>query len=986
MFTTLRAHTGLDATSTDLAALGANSLLPPDTAYGLDSLTQSHLLHASSGMAAYDIADLSLAPPPHGDTLGTATNIGLLIATSSTTGSYNASGSISSSGDPNDFFRFTLGNTSNVTITLTGLTADADLELIRDADIDGVVDTGEVIRGSYAGGSTTESISLQGLGAGSYYARVKSYGTATTNYNLSLSGTVGSGVASESNNTLSTAFNLNTLNGTRTFTGFVGSTDTQDFYRFSLGTTTNLGVTLYGLGADADLEIIRDGNHNGTIDTGEVLKGSYSGSTTNEFISLAGLGTGDYFVRVNRYGSADTNYSLYFSGDPGTGYASGSDNTLNGATDLGTLNGSRTYNGWVGTSDVSDFFRFYLGTSSNVNLSLTGLTADADIDLIRDANYNGVIDSGEVIRYSHNGGTANEEIDFRNLGAGTYFVRVDPWGTANTSYTLNLRGLAPSVSSSVYDAAGDSSYYSVFQGGALRFNYSLSSSEAVANVRLEAVRSGSSVATLGTWTSSSLSNGLINLNSFGSMTAGDYELRTIVRTHSGHEFIGDTQSMRVQAWAETGGTYRAETFNYTAGLGTGAVFLGRGGTDTLNLGVARSAISSINGLSLTSFNPLTNSTNNQAIFRGSAFDYVTLSDGRELYFQGIENLRFSDGSTFELQVRTNDTHFGQQWNLHVSDVDSAWRFTQGASNVMLVSLDTGILTQAGASGGITDISTGRLITDSTDDDGFRDYGHGHSAISVMASTANNSSGVAGINWNSSVYVADVYNGVNLQRAITDAIAYARANNKRVVFQGGIQGEGWLTSGGTRAALESLIAANSDIAVFAVAAGNGGPGGNLSDPNYLTSVSGVAKLQTTHSNVLSVGALASTGSTTVNGLTNASSADIASYSNRGSNLTLMAATNSPAMDKFGNMRYFGGTSCANPNMAGIASLVWSVNSSLNGGQIRQILIDTAMDLGAAGDDNTFGNGLVNADAAVRRATALARRNDLASLYSGSAILA
>ena len=121
---------------------------------------------------------------------------------------------------------------------------------------------------------------------------------------------------------------------------------------------------------------------------------------------------------------------------------------------------------------------------------------------------------------------------------------------------------------------------------------------------------------------------------------------------------------------------------------------------------------------------------------------------------------------------------------------------------------------------------------------------------------------------------------------------------------------------------------------------------------------------------------------MNGLANATSVNKASYSNYGSALTLMAATDSPAMKPDGSVNFmFNGTSAANPNMAGIASLVWSVNSNLNGGQLRQILIDTAMDLGTAGRDNTFGNGLVNADAAVRRALALSRNNQLTNLYSG-----
>jgi hypothetical protein len=539
------------------------------------------------------------------------------------------------------------------------------------------------------------------------------------------------------------------------------------------------------------------------------------------------------------------------------------------------------------------------------------------------------------------------------------------------------------------DASGDDTTRTAFQSGALNLSYYLSNAESLSNIRLEALKNGNVISTLGSWTSINLSNSLVNLSDFSTLTGGEYQFRIVARTTTGQDFFSASQTLQILSWSQavntTYGTVTADRLNYSATLGTGSIFVGRGGTDTLNLGVNRSSVKSINGLSLTTFNP-SSSAQSQAIFRGTAFDYLTLTDGREIYFQGIENLNFSDGSNLELQVRTNDTFYGQQWNLRVSDVDTAWRFTQGSSNVLLVSLDTGIFTAPGKQGGITDISTNRLIAGTNADDNYGDYGHGHSSVSVMSSTANNGSGIAGINWNSSVYVNDVYNGVSLQQGIRDAIAYARSRNMRVVFQGGIQGDYWLNSGGTQAELEKLIRDNSDIATFAIAAGNGGPSGNLNDPNYLTSVSGVAKLQTTHSNVISVGALVSNSTTTVNGLTNTSSVDIASYSNRGSNLTLMAATDSLAMNKFGQMQYFGGTSCANPNMAGIASLVWSVNTNLNGGQLRQILIDTAMDLGASGKDNNFGNGLVNADAAVRRALALSRNTQLANLYSGRSAFA
>lgn len=628
-----------------------------------------------------------------------------------------------------------------------------------------------------------------------------------------------------------------------------------------------------------------------------------------------------------------------------------------------------------------------MGSTSDVKLTLTDLSANADLRLIQDGNNNRIVDTGEVLSTSSLGGSTSDMINYASLAAGTYFVQVYQFN-GNTNYTLSLTATpTPSFTSfSVNDASGDNTSSTVFQGGAIQLSYNLADAAAsLSNVRLEALKSGSVVSTLGTWSGASLSNQLINLASFSSLTGGDYQLRAVAHMTNGREFLSASESIKVLSWSRINGTFAGETLNYSAGLGTGAVILGRGGTDTLNLsGISRSSITSINGISLAAFNPLSGSTASQAIFKGTAFDYMTFSDGREIYLQGIENFRFSDSSTLELQVRTNDTHFGSQWNLHISDIDSAWRFTQGVSNVLLASLDTGILTATGANGGIVDISTTRLLTDTSDDDNYNDYGHGHSAISVMASTANNSSGIAGINWNSSVYVNDIYNGVSIQQAITDTINYARARNQRIVFQGGIQGEYWLSSGGTLKQLEQLIQDNADIAIFAFAAGNGGPGGNFNDPNYLTSVNGVAQLETTHNNVMSVGALQYTDTATVNGLTNASSVDIASYSNRGSNLTLMAATDSPAIDKLGNMNFFGGTSCANPNMAGIASLVWSVNSSLTGGKLRQILIDTAMDLGTDGRDNTFGNGLVNADAAVRRAWALQHSSVLANLYSGKSL--
>lgn len=61
--------------------------------------------------------------------------------------------------------------------------------------------------------------------------------------------------------------------------------------------------------------------------------------------------------------------------------------------------------------------------------------------------------------------------------------------------------------------------------------------------------------------------------------------------------------------------------------------------------------------------------------------------------------------------------------------------------------------------------------------------------------------------------------------------------------------------------------------------------------------------------------------------------------------------------------YNGTSMATPHVSGVAALVWSANPSWSNVQIREALQVTAVDLGAAGKDNAFGYGLVQAQAAL-----------------------
>jgi len=59
----------------------------------------------------------------------------------------------------------------------------------------------------------------------------------------------------------------------------------------------------------------------------------------------------------------------------------------------------------------------------------------------------------------------------------------------------------------------------------------------------------------------------------------------------------------------------------------------------------------------------------------------------------------------------------------------------------------------------------------------------------------------------------------------------------------------------------------------------------------------------------------------------------------------------------------GTSAACPHVSGAAALLRQVNPSLTVTQVKQVLMDTATDLGTTGEDNTYGWGLINIGAAV-----------------------
>ncbi len=234
-------------------------------------------------------------------------------------------------------------------------------------------------------------------------------------------------------NTLGTAINLNINPTNQTFTGSVSSTDINYFYRFSLNGRSSFNLTLNGMSADADVQLIQDSNNNGEIDSGEVIASSTNRGTTAESIQNT-LDAGTYYIEVDRY-SGDTNYNLNVSATP-VDYAG---NSIGNARSITVGATASSYTDWVGSADTQDYYAFILANNSNLAVTLNSLSADANVQL---QQLNG---DGTTSTIATKTDTATEAINLNGLDSGRYYLRVYQ-DSGDTFYNLNLSATTTSIS------------------------------------------------------------------------------------------------------------------------------------------------------------------------------------------------------------------------------------------------------------------------------------------------------------------------------------------------------------------------------------------------------------------------------------------------------------------------------------------------------------------------------------------------------------
>ncbi|CAK0777938.1 hypothetical protein CCP2SC5_70048 [Azospirillaceae bacterium] len=105
-------------------------------------------------------------------------NLGALLTASQTSNAITPIDDAVGGNDRHDYYKFTLGRRANVSLGLTNLTADADVEILNAS--------GSRLSISQNWDTADEAITLNNLAAGAYYVHVYQY-SGNTNYHMSLS-------------------------------------------------------------------------------------------------------------------------------------------------------------------------------------------------------------------------------------------------------------------------------------------------------------------------------------------------------------------------------------------------------------------------------------------------------------------------------------------------------------------------------------------------------------------------------------------------------------------------------------------------------------------------------------------------------------------------------------------------------------------------------------------------------------------------------
>ncbi|MBV8601351.1 MAG: S8 family serine peptidase [Candidatus Eremiobacteraeota bacterium] len=381
---------------------------------------------------------------------------------------------------------------------------------------------------------------------------------------------------------------------------------------------------------------------------------------------------------------------------------------------------------------------------------------------------------------------------------------------------------------------------------------------------------------------------------------------------------------------------------------------------------------------------------------GSTFESLSAKLARhaEVVKTSHVHLRYLMGAPFV----PNDTHFqlqNQQWDMFQIQMPQAWSYTQG-NGVTIADLDTGYDSTSKdfskVSTALTFLGGGNPTSGAPDNDG-----HGSNTGGIAAAVTNNGFGFAGVGFNANLMVLKIIDnngGINTADE-ANAVQYAANNGARVINLsiGGPQVDSSGNNGydDTEAAAIAYAIAHN-VVVVAAAGNESGPYTPNRPPVCNTSqpACGVTSLDYpgAYPGVIAVGA-----SACLDNGTSCTTEYVASYSNGGPGLGIVAPGGDPTggsdPDNFhwidnlsspnGSPKcntsqqpdgvcsgQFAGTSQATPHVAGAAALILALNPSMTPAQVAQLLYDTT-DAIPGVDPSYQGKGRLNVARALAKLT-------------------
>lgn len=287
----------------------------------------------------------------------------------------------------------------------------------------------------------------------------------------------------------------------------------------------------------------------------------------------------------------------------------------------------------------------------------------------------------------------------------------------------------------------------------------------------------------------------------------------------------------------------------------------------------------------------------------------------------------------------NDPYYAEQWALESIDAREAWRLLPaGLHGVKVAVIDSGLIMNPPHEDLQRRIDHHGYNFLTGSDDVYDLNGHGTSVAGIIAAITNNHRGIAGVAGLAQVRILPLQvsfqDGLVYEGDIIRAIDYAMEQGVDVIN---------LSLGGAQySSIENNMiqkAIEKDIVIVAAA-------GNKGNDHYFYPAS--------YEHVISVGSVDA-------------SDQCSKFSNYNDQVDVVAPGEKVITTGRGVAKYhhLSGTSVAAPVVSGVVSLLKAADPSLSSADVREILAETAIDLGPPGWDACYGYGKINAAQAVKK---------------------